>query len=539
MTIPRVLVSVMLIILAMSHQAGAVPPGGDKLEMSFEVILNPVDDNPLTGCESSAKVDVKGQDWWISFATVQPLAEKGWEKSNNDIRCGSGSFDRSSLDFKGSGGVHYLFAGLSIVARFHPSALIPDKILRLNITLSLQKFTGFGADGEPVYVKSVEKRTFFFLEGGDAFIPLLIADSKENEALGIYEIFIKTALKRERAEQANAYGVILVTSGTQGGELFLDGGTIGNISSGGEISLRNVPVGLREVKLHNSDTDIRKVVRVTANRTVLVDLNLPEPKKKPLLYRLEPLGKNTQGYDEYLREQDRAVVVKIPAGEFLMGNKDTERSPHEHRVYVSDFMMDKTGVTWAQYKRFAEATGVPLPAQEPYWGIHDDHPAVFVTWENAKTYCEWTGARLPTEAEREKAARGTDGRKYPWGNEEPDAQRAVFRRNWGKEATAAVATHPAGASPYGLQDMGGNVWEWCSDWYDDDYYNVSPYTDPKGPSSGNAHVVRGGSWDSRPDVLSASCRSWGHRGYREGDFGFRCAMNIPLRISSDPGFKQY
>ncbi len=239
------------------------------------------------------------------------------------------------------------------------------------------------------------------------------------------------------------------------------------------------------------------------------------------------MGTNDQGYEEYRREADGAVVVKIPAGEFLMGNEETERTPLEHEVYVSEFLMDKTGVTWGQYKKFTEATRIPLPSHQPYWGVHDDHPVVYVTWEEAKEYCEWAGGRLPTEAEREKAARGTDDRKYPWGDEEPDPDRAVFRRSWGHEATGAVGARPAGVSPYGLHDMGGNVWEWCSDWYDGDYYAESPYRDPKGPPSGRAHVVRGGSWDSRPSVLSASCRSWGHLGYRDGDFGFRCAMNAP------------
>ena len=187
--------------------------------------------------------------------------------------------------------------------------------------------------------------------------------------------------------------------------------------------------------------------------------------------------------------------------------------------------MDKTAVTWAQFKKFARATAASLPPNPPYWGIRDDHPAVFVTWDEAKAYCEWAGARLPTEAEREKAARGTDGRKFPWGNEEPTPQLAVFRRNWGDIATDPVGAHPSGASPYGILDAGGNVWEWVADWFDEKYYEVSPDRDPRGPRTGSARVVRGGSWDSRPTVLSASARNSASRGYREGDFGFRCAMD--------------
>jgi formylglycine-generating enzyme required for sulfatase activity len=526
MTIPRILVSATLLFLAMSHETDAVNVR-DKIEMSNEVIVNPLDESPRTGCKSSTKVGAQSQEWWMTFATARPHEEKVWEVSDKKVRCGSGSFDRGALDFKASSGAPYLISRISTNVRLHPSTLIPDKVLRLDITLSLQKLSGFGTEDNPVYGESVEKRTFFFFDRGNAFIPLFIANSYEQEALRVHEVFLRVAMRMERADSATAYGVISITSGKEGGKLLLDGGVVGNISASSEMTIRNVPVGLREVQLQDSSgNDIGKVVRVIANRMVLVDLNLPDPRQKSFYFRLKSLGKNVQGYEEYHRESDSAVVVKIPAGEFLMGNKETERSPLEHRVYVSEFMMDKTGVTWGQYKRFAEATGIPLPAQKPYWGIHDDHPAVYVTWEDAKAYCEWAGARLPTEAEREKAARGVDGRKYPWGNEEPDPQRAVFRRSWGKEATAAVGTHPSGASPYGLQDMGGNVWEWSSDWYDDSYYEVSPYQDPKGPSSGRAHVVRGGSWDSRPDVLSSSCRSWGSLGYREGDFGFRCAMNV-------------
>jgi len=107
------------------------------------------------------------------------------------------------------------------------------------------------------------------------------------------------------------------------------------------------------------------------------------------------------------------------------------------------------------------------------------------------------------------------------------SERGIFRREWGYAGNDAVGIRPAGASPYCLLDTGGNMWEWCEDWYAPDYYESSPRENPMGPRTGRAHVVRGGSWDSRPTVLSASCRNWGYVGYREGDFGFRCAADPP------------
>jgi formylglycine-generating enzyme required for sulfatase activity len=240
-----------------------------------------------------------------------------------------------------------------------------------------------------------------------------------------------------------------------------------------------------------------------------------------------PAGKNPQGSPEYRRARDGAILVQIPEGEFLMGNLETEGSPLPHKVYVSSFLMDKLPVTVGLFKRFAAATGHPLPP-DPYWGVHDDFPVAFVRWDEGKEYCEWAGGRLPTEAEREKATRGTDGRMWPWGNEPaPTPDHGVFRKNWGTEGNDKVGIRPAGVSPYGLLDTGGNMWEWCEDWWQTDYFATSPPKDPPGPKTGTAHVVKGGSWDSRPTVLSASSRNFGYTGYREGDYGFRCAADPP------------
>ena len=512
-------------VLVLSSAAGAAPPY--RVNMSVEAFGNTIDGSRGPRCEASEEVETgKKTEWWITLGESRPDPRGGWEGVGNAIRCGVGSFEERNVGSGSSSQTPYLMATVSTMPAVVSTQIGTEKVLQVEISLSFRKLLGFSEPGEPRYEQSNEKRSFFFLERGTVFLPLIVANGKEKETFKLHEALIKVRAEPVKKEGATAYGTVLVSSDINGAEILLDGGVVGRVSAGKETVLRNVLVGDREVSVRDSSgREIRRVVRVEENRTTLVALNLLGTARNETPYSLVFVGKNSQGYEEYRRKMDDALVVKIPAGEFLMGNRETERQPLEHQVYVSAFLIDKTLVTWGQYKKFAQGTGTPLPPHLPYWGVHDDHPAVFVTWEEAKAYCEWVGGRLPTEAEWEKAARGTDGRKYPWGNEEPAPQRAVYRRNWGDVATDPVGVHPSGASPYGLLDMAGNVWEWCADWYDDKYYEVSPRQDPKGPPTGRAHVVRGGSWDSRPSVLSCSCRNWGYRGYREGDFGFRCAMD--------------
>lgn len=510
-------------LVVFASRGSALAISTDSLELSVTFIVNKADGR-TESCDASVQVARnRKQEWWLSLGPARSHAQSDPVGVDVAISCGQGALKTLPPGVEAAAETPYLLANVVTVVK-----PILTGAHSVEFSLSLKKLSGLSEQGKPRYAESADARVLFFDDSAncEALIPILVADPQEREELGVCEVYLQVRVRRPNRRPT--LGVVSVSSSIKGAEVLLDGGVAGTISKSGRATLVNVHPGIREVRVDDSTgDDVRRLVRVEPNRTVLVDLNPPDSIANANPYRLIPLGRNREGYAEYRRERDGAVVVTIPAGEFQMGNDETERRPREHRVHVSEYLIDKTQVTWGQYKIFAPATGTPLPPHEPYWGIHDDHPVVYVTWEEANQYCAWAGGRLPTEAEWEKGARGTDDRMYPWGNEDVDRERAVYQRAWGYVSTDPVGAHPSGASPYGLMDMAGNVWEWCSDWFDDEYNESSAARDPKGPSSGQAHVVRGGSWDSRPSVLSCSCRSWGHRGYREGDFGFRCAMSVP------------
>jgi len=245
----------------------------------------------------------------------------------------------------------------------------------------------------------------------------------------------------------------------------------------------------------------------------------------------------------------------VPGGEFLMGSSQADADAAlkecgsdcekkwfdaevpQHTVFLDEFWIDKTEVTNGMYQKCVADGACQEPqkksssARSAYYGSpqYADYPVMYVDWNQANAYCQWAGGKLPSEAQWEKAARGTDVQKYPWGNEQPDCGRANFKgRNiWGKTTyckgdTTRVGSYPGGANPYGALDMTGNVWEWVNDWYGENYYQNSPQKNPSGPDSGQDRELRGGSWSDASTDLRLAVRYVVSPDLKSNYNGFRC-----------------
>jgi formylglycine-generating enzyme required for sulfatase activity len=246
-------------------------------------------------------------------------------------------------------------------------------------------------------------------------------------------------------------------------------------------------------------------------------------------YRFWPgrFAPGTAGAHAYVAT-DSAPSVLVPGGTFIMG--DDENSPRRE-VYVDSFYIDKFEVTTSRYAKFLAATGSAHAPDE--WEmlklpVGGDLPVVGVDWNDANAYCQWAGRRLPTEAEWEKAARGTDGRRYPWGDMSPTLEQA----NYDNSSPTAydggldpVGRHIAGDSPFGASDMAGNANEWVADWHAESFPSGDT-RNPQGPASGTARVIRGGGRFESVDRISPTKRYFAAPEQRGNDIGFRCARGI-------------
>ena len=231
-------------------------------------------------------------------------------------------------------------------------------------------------------------------------------------------------------------------------------------------------------------------------------------------------------------------MVFVPGGEFLRGR--SHESPDDglkwcptllkddrpvRGIFVDHFYLDRHEVTNQDFAAFVEATGRAAPYYWPKGQLprsKHDYPVVNVDWGDASAYCRWAGKRLPTEAEWERACRGlAEGAVYPWGDRDPTKEDVHFDVITGP---GQVCRFPE--SYFGLCDMAGNVWEWCADWYEKDYYQRAPQTNPQGPESGLYRVLRGGSWADLPKFLTCAYRSFARPAERSPNVGFRCAKSF-------------
>ncbi len=228
--------------------------------------------------------------------------------------------------------------------------------------------------------------------------------------------------------------------------------------------------------------------------------------------------------------RDGMQLVYIPEGEFWMGSdaQDDLASRPAHKVYLDAFWIDKTEVTNAMYAKCMDSGKCPEPLAasglNPYFGKADyaNDPVIYASWHYARMYCAWAGRRLPTEAQWEKAARGTDMRAFPWGNQPPDMNLLNFDGNIGQPVP--VDRYPLGASPYGVLNMAGNLREWVADWFSPVYYRDLPYDNPKGPPGGALKSLRGGAYDDHAREARVFERL-GHDPTSAGrNRGFRCAV---------------
>ncbi len=261
---------------------------------------------------------------------------------------------------------------------------------------------------------------------------------------------------------------------------------------------------------------------------------------------------------------DRGGMVVIPEGPFQRGAPEGQGDADEHpqrTIHLNAFSIDRYEVTNRDYRAFVVATRHRIPEHccDPDYNLWTgpeiaetllDHPVINVDWSDAVAYCVWAGKRLPSEAEWERAAKGVEGRLFPWGNQQDrmrvngaaywaqkDFGSQEDTKAWWAETGAVVAAHlgvkgiltvpvttlEEGATPDGLMHMAGNVWEWVADWYDPQYYETSPERNPKGPEGGDFKTLRGGSWLNHQHMLRTTARDGARPTMRNHGTGFRCA----------------
>lgn len=287
---------------------------------------------------------------------------------------------------------------------------------------------------------------------------------------------------------------------------------------GGIISFAIVGSLVLNILFNNSSINIIKSIDTTTNTPIIP----PTPTQTLEIGSI------------LIREKDGMEMIYVPAGEFQMGSEAGELDEGPiHTVFLDAYWIDKYEVTNAQYAKYMNEKSIDdissyaqIEKINGTWQAekkYENYPVTYISWSEAQSYCEWVRGSLPTEAQWEKAARGTDGRVYPWGNQSPVSNLLNYDNN--NEGLTAIGSFPEGISPYGALDMAGNVWEWVADWYDDEYYLDSPANNPTGPINGKYKILRGGSWASNLNFVRVSDRYGNYPGGTYNSRGFRCILS--------------
>ena len=505
--------------------ATARPKGAPPVEAVLEVktLVNTIDGSERCGCGTINIVDVgKTHALWITFGKATPHTQDGWEPGARSTRCGSGSFEDVISNFSQTVGTPYMIVDFSATPVAEPAGA-----LNLSVSLRIRTLASVDKSGKPIYSSRTDNRTIRIESAGAVTLPLLVGDPDAEEAFAVHEVLLRLSARILSQDAPATYGSISVSSDVPGARIFLGEAFVGTISEERATLVTNVVAGITEVSVRDfSERGARKAIVVDSGLTAEVAIKILPRARAMNPSDLIPVGSNPQGHEEYWRAKDGSHVVRVPAGDFLMGSPEGEGEPRERPqrgVRVPEFLIDKTEVTWRQYREFAERTGSLLPPA-PVSGSPDDYPVSNVLWEEAQRYCEWVGGRLPTEAEWEKAARGSDGQKYPWG-EQWDPLRC---NSWirGPKRPVRVGSYPDGVSPYGVMDMAGSMWEWCADWYRENNDPDGSTTDQKGRIAGRRRVLRGGSWISQSLWVRAAYRYSATPASRNVHNSFRCVLDV-------------